>query len=285
MARFAARVSPDGRRIGSSELHMTKDIWIFDTSRGIEERATDQGQNAFPLWSPDGARMAFRSDRAGPLRIYLSPETGSRDVRELTLGPFDVPAAWTPDGTELIFTRGFSALGANGDIYVVSVDETANSRALLQTAADQRFPEISPDGRWLAYCSDETGRLELYVQPYGRPGRRVTITSDGAQDRAWSKNSNELFYRNNSDQMMSVRFSITDGELVLDRPVMLFRLPAWLGGGTSVRATYDVAPDGRFLVNQPITDVAAERARVMFPSGLRFVLNWTEEIERLLAPH
>jgi Tol biopolymer transport system component len=150
MARFAARVSPDGNRIGSSELHRNKDIWIFDTTRGIEERATDQGQNAFPLWSPDGTRMAFRSDRDGPLRIYLRPETGAREVRELTLGPFDVPAAWTADGTELIFTRGFSALGGNGDILVVSVDDAANIRALLQTAADERFPDLSPDGPWLA---------------------------------------------------------------------------------------------------------------------------------------
>ena len=123
MARFGARVSPDGRRIASSELYVNKDVWIFDTARGTEERATDQGQNAFPIWSPDGARMAFRSDRAGPLRIYLSSGTGSRDVRELTLGPFDVPGAWTPDGAELIFTRGFSSLGGNTDIYVVPVDD------------------------------------------------------------------------------------------------------------------------------------------------------------------
>jgi serine/threonine protein kinase/Tol biopolymer transport system component len=283
MARFAARVSPDGKYIGYSELHVNKDIWTFDPARGIEERATDQGQNAFPLWSPDGAQMAFRSDRAGPLRIYLSPGVGSRDVRELTTGPFDVPAAWTPDGSELILTRGFSSLGGNTDIYVVSLDDPTNPRPLLQTAADERFPELSPDGRWLAYVSDETGRPELYVQPYGRPGRRVTITNNGAQDPAWSKNSNELFYREGL-VLMSVRFSATDVEFVPERPVALFQRQAWLGAGTSVRATYDVAPDGRFLVNQPIADVAAERASAIFPSRLRFVSNWTQEVQRLLAP-
>jgi serine/threonine-protein kinase len=222
MARFAARVSPDGKYIGSSELHVNKDIWIFDTTRGIEERATDQGQNAFPLWSPDGTQMAFRSDRAGPLRIYLSPGIGSRDVRELTTGPFDVPAAWTPDGSELVLTRGFSSLGGNTDIYVASIDDPTNPRPLVQTPADERFPELSPDGRWLAYCSDETGQPELYVQPYGRPGRRVTITSNGAQDPAWSKNSNELFYREGL-VMMSVAFSAMDDDFVPERPVALFR--------------------------------------------------------------
>ena len=284
MARFGARVSPDGRRIASSELYVNKDVWIFDTARGTEERATDQGQNAFPIWSPDGARMAFRSDRAGPLRIYQSSGTGSRDVRELTLGPFDVPGAWTPDGAELIFTRGFSSLGGNTDIYVVPVDDAGEPRALLKTAADERFPELSPDGRWLAYCSNETGRSELYVQPYGRPGRRVTITSDGAQDPAWSRNSDELFYRSGSGAMMSVRFTVEGDEFAPGRSVMLFDLPSWLGAGTTVRATYDVAPDGRFLVNQPITDVAAERARTIYPSRLRFVENWTEDVRRLLAP-
>jgi dipeptidyl aminopeptidase/acylaminoacyl peptidase len=283
MARFAARVSPDGKYIGYSELHVNKDIWIFDPARGIEERATDQGQNAFPLWSPDGAQMAFRSDRAGPLSIYLSPGIGSREARELTLGPFDVPAAWHPDGSEIVFTRGFSSLGGNTDIYVVSIDDPTRPRPLLQTAADERFPELSPDGQWLAYCSDETGRLQLYVQPYGRPGRRVTITSNGAEDPAWSKNSNELFYREGL-AMMSVRFAVTDDEFVPERPVALFQQPAWLGGGTSVRATYDVAPDGRFLVNQPLGNVAAERVREFFPSRLRLVLNWTEEVHRLLAP-
>jgi hypothetical protein len=153
----------------------------------------------------------------------------------------------------------------------------------VQTPADERFPELSPDGRWLAYCSDETGQPELYVQPYGRPGRRVTITSNGAQDPAWSKNSNELFYREGL-VMMSVAFSAMDDDFVPERPVALFRLPAWLGSGTSVRATYDVAADGRFLVNRPIGDVAAERAREMFPSRLRLVLNWTEEVQRLFAP-
>jgi hypothetical protein len=81
-------------------------------------------------------------------------------------------------------------------------------------------------------------------------------------------------------------FEITamDGECLPEKPVMLFQRPAWLNAGTTVRATYDVAPDGRFLVNQPIPDVAAERNRLFFPDRLRFVSNWTEEVQRLLAP-
>jgi eukaryotic-like serine/threonine-protein kinase len=280
---FAARVSPDGKRIGFGELYVNKDIWVFDIARGTEDRATYEGQNAFSIWSPDGARMAFRSDRTGPLRIYLTTDANARNVVDLTMGPFDVPSSWTPDGKTLLFTRGFSATGGNTDIYAVSVDAPNKVQAVVATPASESFPELSPDGKWLAFCSDETGRPELYVQPYPGPGKRVTITSEGAQDPAWSKNSNELFYRS-GNRMMSVRFKASD-EFMPDKPIMLFQQPS-LGGGTTVRATYDVAPDGRFLFNQQISEPAQERAQKIFPSVLRFVLNWTEATQRLLvAPH
>jgi serine/threonine protein kinase len=83
------------------------DIWIFDPARGTEDRVTYEGQNAFPIWSPDGSRMAFRSDRSGPLRIYVTQAANPQEVVELTSGPVDVPSSWTPDGKELAITRGF----------------------------------------------------------------------------------------------------------------------------------------------------------------------------------
>jgi Tol biopolymer transport system component len=282
MFRFAARVLPDGKRIAFSELHLNKDIWIFDPTRGTEDRATYEGQNAFPIWSPDGSHMAFRSDRSGPLGIYLTKGTNSRDVVQLTPGPLDVPSSWTPDGKELAFTRGFSAIGGNTDIYVVSVDQPKDVRAIVATSATESFPEFSPDGKWLAYCSNESGRSTLYVQPYPGPGTRVTVTSEGAPaEPMWSKNSNELFYRS-GQRILSVRFKMSGTEFIPEKPVMLFQQPA-LGSGTTVRATYDVAPDGRFLLNLPMADAAEERIRKIFPTTLRLILNWTDETKRLLA--
>jgi serine/threonine protein kinase/Tol biopolymer transport system component len=281
-SRFAPRVSPDGKQIAFSENHVNKDIWIFDTVRGTEDRATYEGQNAFPIWLPGTSRMAFRSDRAGPLGIYVNQGMNSREVIELTPGPLDVPSSWTPDGKELAFTRGSPSIGGSTDIYVVSVDQPTNARAVVATNASETYPEFSPDGKWLAYCSNETGRVELYVQPYPGPGNRVTITSDGGvSEPAWSKNSNELFYRV-GQSIMSVRFRISGSEFVPEKPIQLFRQPA-LVGGTSVRPTYDVTPDGRFLFNLPIPETGDERNRKIFPSTLRLVLNWTEEIERLLV--
>jgi len=285
MYRFGARVLPDGVRIASSEVYDRKDIWIFDGTRGVEDRATFEGQNAFPIWAPDGSRFAFRSDRAGPQQIYVGDLNDIRNVKPLTAGPFDVPSAWTPDGKELVFTRGVSALGGNTDIYAVSIDTPDKARPIVATAADERFPELSPDGKWLAYVSDEADTSALYVQPYPGPGPRVTV-SNRAQEPAWSKNSSELFYRGPAapgqpPAMFAVPFAVTSGAFVPGQPVELFRQPA-LGGGTTVRATYDVSRDGRFLFNQAIPEIAAERNRRIFPASLRFILNWTEEVQRLL---
>lgn len=275
MSRWAARILPDGKRIAFSELYVNKDIWTFDTVRGTEDRSGFEGQNAFPIWSPDGKLLAFRSDRSGALRVYLKG-IDSRDAIPLTpgSGQLEVPSSWSPDSKELAITQG-------SDIFVVSIDQPGKLRPILTTSALERFPEFSPDGKWLAYCSNETGRYELYVQPYPGPGKRVTITRDGAQQPAWSKNSNELFYQNGS-RMMSVRFKVSGDEFIPEEPVMLFDQPS-LGGGTTVRATYDVSPDGRFLLNQPIPEPADERNKKIFPSTIRIVLNWGEEVRRLLT--
>ena len=284
MSRFAPRVLPDGIRIASSELYANKDIWVFDTARGTEDRITYEGQNAFPIWTADGSRFAFRSDRAGPQQIYVSDAANPTSAKPLTSGPFDVPSAWTPDGKELLFTRGFTSLGGNTDIYAVSIDRPDKPRAVIATSAEERFPELSRDGKWLAYVSNDTGQPQLYVQPYPEPGARVTITSGGAQDPAWSKNSNELFYAAvpGPARMMTVPFTVSDGSFVPGKPVELFRPPT-LGSGTTVRGTYDVAPDGRFLLNQIAPEVTQERNRRIFPSTLRIVLNWTHAVQRLLS--
>ena len=281
MMRFAPRVLPDGHRVAFSELHVNKDIWIYDTVRGTEDRATYEGQNSFPIWSPDGSRMAFRSDRAGPLGIYVAPASNPRQVTPVTPGPLDIPSSWTPDGKTLAFTRGLSATGGNTDIYVVSVDQPGDARPLIATMASEAFPEFSPNGKWIAYVSNESGRAELYVQPYPGSGNRVTVSSGGGvSEPAWSRNSNELFYRV-GPAIMSVRYGAGD-EFVPERPEKLFDQPPLLGG-TSVRVSYDVAPDGRFLFGVAVPDGADERIRRIFPRTLRVAVNWTTAANRLLA--
>ena len=288
MFRFAPRVLPDGVRVAFAELYVNKDVWFVDTARGTEDRATFEGQNAFPIHAPTGSRFAFRSDRNGPQQIFLNEGVNLREAKQLTSGPFDVPSSWTPDGKELVFTRGFTSLGGNTDIYAVSVDQPDKVRAVVATPADERAPEISPDGKWLVYTSNDSGNSEVYVQPYPGPGPRVTVTTGGAVDPAWSKNSNELFYMGpggagKPPAMNAVPFTVSGTAFVPGKPVVLFNQNV-LGGGTTVRATFDVSADGRFLMNQPIPEAAQARASKINPNSLRFVLNWTQEVQRLLAP-
>jgi len=275
-SRFAARVAPDGRRIAFSELYINKDIWLFDPMRGTEDRASYEGQNAFPTMSASGSLVAFRSDRTGPLRIYLGNEHNFREASPITEGPLDTPSSWTLDGKELAFTRA-------GNVYTVSATEPHTVQPLLNTAADERFPEFSPDGKWLAYTSNESGRFELYVQPYGGQGRRVTLTSSGAQEPAWSRNSDEIFFINGG-RMMSVRYTVSGSEFIPGKPAVLFDLiPLVQGGGATVRTVYDVSPDGRFLMIQSVPEVAVERNLRIFPSTLRFVFNWTDAVEQMIS--
>jgi hypothetical protein len=124
----------------------------------------------------------------------------------------------------------------------------------------------------------------LYVQPYPGPGLRVTITSEGnPAEPAWSKNTNELFYRM-GQTLMSVKFKTSATEFIPDKPTMLFAQPT-LGAGTTVRATYDVGPNGTFLLNQAIPDLTGDRNRKIYPQSLRVILNWTGELRRMLAEH
>jgi serine/threonine-protein kinase len=281
MSRFAPRVLPDGKRVAFSELHVGRDIRVFNTALGTEDPATFEGQNAFPIWSRDGSRMAFRSDRQGPLAIYLTSDANWRQVTPLTPGPQDVPSSWAPGDKELVFTRGFSATGGNTDIYMVAVDRPNDVKPLVNSSANEAFPEISPDGRWLAYISDESGRPQLYVQPYKGTGKRVTVTNEAnVTEPAWSLNSNELFYRVDRS-IVSVRYA-PGADFTPERPVKLFDYRPAISG-TSVRASYDVAPDGRFLVNQPVEALVAERNLQIFPASVRLVLNWTAGVQRLLS--
>jgi serine/threonine-protein kinase len=284
-SQLYVRVAPDGKRIAFSELYVDKDLWVFDTTRGTEDRQTYEGQNAAPIWSPDGSFLAFRSDRAGPLGLYLTKGLNTREVTMLTSGPNDTPSSWTPDGKQLLFTRGagsMATIGSGTDIYAVSIDHPNDVKPVVATDADERFPELSPDGKWLAYCSNETGGFQIYVQPYPGKGKRVTLTSDGGQEPAWSRDgSNQLFYINRG-KMMSIHYTVSGSEFVPETAVPLFD-SRFRGAGATIRIAYDVGPDGRFFGVVPAPDVADDRQRKIAPSTLRFVLNWNSEVDRLLG--
>jgi len=276
-----SRVSSDGRRVAFTECCQgTEDIWVFDTVRQLLERQISEGQSFRPIWSPDGSRIAFRSNRDGPTRIYVK-DVDSPGLTPITPGPHDEPGSWTPDGKEFAFVHGEFAKGAlSYDIYVVSLASPNKPRPVVNNAAAESYPEFSPDGRWLAYGSDETGRHEVFVQPYPGPGKRVQISTEGGLEPAWSRDGKELFYRDLGRNMMSVRFAASNSGFVPEKPMVLF---AWNFQAGAVARVYDVAPDGRFLAMQLIPDLAAESNKRLFSSSIRIILNWDQELKRLVS--
>jgi Tol biopolymer transport system component len=143
---------------------------------------------------------------------------------------------------------------------------------------DEHSPEFSPDGHWLAYCSNKSNRSELYVQAHPVPGRPVLVSTEGATEPAWSRNGNELFYRNGR-KMMSVRFKVEGTSFLPEKPVLLFEGDFQ----TAQPRSYDVAADGRFLMVRIIPDTENTWNRTVNPSTLRIVLNWNDELRRLMS--
>ncbi len=271
------RLSPNGKRIIFSEYYVNKDLWVFDPAIETLERQTDQGQNFNPVWSPDGSRIAFRSDRLGPSAIFMKDLNTSSIVQLTPGGALDNTGSWTPDGKSLVF--GSRDPKANlYNIYVVDVDQPKTVRPVVKDQFNEGSPEFSPDGRWLAYISNRSNRGELYVQAYPGPGKPVLVSTDGAAEPAWSLNSKELFYRN-GPKMMSAGYRIEGSEFVPQKPVLLFEGEF----STANPRSYDVSTDGRFLMIQSLPDIENKRNKAIFPSTLRIVLNWNEELRRLMS--
>jgi Tol biopolymer transport system component/DNA-binding winged helix-turn-helix (wHTH) protein len=265
------RFSPDGHRIAVTIAESSgSNVWVYDTGRGTLTRVTLEGtQNQAAIWSRDGRSLTFRSNRAGGYRLFRQPADGSGPVEPLVTSERNVfTGSWSPDGRELLFQRHTYASGY--DIWLWSMaDQT--SRPFLA----ERFGEwdgiFSPDGRLVAYTSNESGRLEVYVCTYpGRAARRQ-VSSGGGNSPVWARNGRELFYLS-GDKMMTAAVAISP-ELVVGVPKMLFEGEYAFAGHL---ANYDVTPDGNGFVM-----IRGEQKSPWMQ--LNVVLNWFEEMRRIEA--
>jgi len=261
------RVSPDGRRIAVTVSENETQVWLYDIARDALSRATFGGTvNANPVWSPDGRRMAFYSNRAGPHNLFLQRADGVGDAERLTTSTHTgVAGSWSPDGQTIAYIGG-------GDIWVVSPCDR-KARSFLKTPANETAPKFSPDGHWLAYVSDESGRFEVYVQPYPGPGGKWQISTDGGTEPVWNPSGGELFYRAD-ERMMAVPVTRRPG-FSAGKPAVLFE-GTWLPTPATL-PNYDVSPDGkRFLMLKPADEEQGDRQIVV-------VQNWFEELKRRMA--
>jgi Tol biopolymer transport system component len=218
----------------------------------------------------------FQSNKEGVLNLFWQMADGSGSLERLTTSDNTQTAnSWSPDGQLLAFHEIDPAL--QRDIWVLRMGDTSPSsgqvrkaQPFLRTRFDEAGPRFSPDGRWLAYISNESGRYEIYVQPFPGPGGKWQISSDGGTEPLWNRNGRELFYRS-GDKMMAVDIA-TLPSFAAGTPRMLFEGQYVPAPGAS--PNYDVSPDGqRFLMLKPIEQAAG-------PTQINVVLNWFEELKR-----
>ena len=260
------RLSPDGQRlVVEIDLGNNADSWVHDIARGTLSRvAVDaSGVGPRPLWTLDGRKLTYRSNKAGAPNLFWIAADGSGVEERLTTGEYgQTPESWSPDGQLLAFTEANPTTG--NDIWVLGLSNR-KAQPFLQTRFSERDARFSPDGRWLAYTTNDSGRAEIYIQPYPGPGGKWQISAEGGALPEWNRNGRELFYRN-IDKMMAVDIT-AQPTFTAGKPRMLFE-------GQGVTADYDVSADGqRFLM-------VKESEQTTSVTQFSVVLNWFEELKR-----
>jgi serine/threonine-protein kinase len=264
-------LSPDGRLAVTTRIVEAgrEEVWLHDLESGTAAQLSAASViDNLPIWSPDGDRILFNSVRSPPGLYQGSPNLSDTSVLLLPRGQHIlVPGSFSAGGRFLAYTELNNR--TLGDVWMLSLDDGAVT-PLLRSPANERTPVFSPDGRWLAFASDESGTDQVYVRAYPGPGPPMRISSDGGSEPVWSRDGTELFYRHGGTMMAApVR---TEGAFAAGRPIPLFedRYATEYKG----RPNYDVGPDGRFLMVE--VEKGSEGAR------LEVVLNWFDELARLV---
>jgi hypothetical protein len=273
------RLSPSGARVVASKTgdgSRASDIWLFDLPSGTPTRLTSTGDADWPLFSLDGKSVMFSAGGSKP-GIYALRLDGSATRQRIIEGKAATfTASWSPDGKWLAYLQ---EVGSVRQIFVRPVRdaslEAGEPRQYSPSTFDQRDAEFSPDSRWIAYVSDEPGAEGVYVQAFPGPGEKHCISSNTGGNPAWSRNGRELFYvvrkpATPTRSMMAVDVSTT-GDFKASNPRLLFEGPY---GRTTPLRSYDVTPDGQFIMrrSQPPPDQPV--------TTLNVVLGWAEELKR-----
>ncbi|UCE41095.1 MAG: protein kinase [Candidatus Aminicenantes bacterium] len=270
------RLSPDGKQLVVTRLENLANLWIYGLERGTSRRLTDEkGAEYWAIWTLDGKRIVFNSTRMKrpAANLLWKPADGSRSAEFFAEGKnHQQPKSWSADGKVMAITEGLDP-ETGIDIFIMKIDGDRKPEPFLHSRFNETQPLFSPDGRWIAYVTDESGRDEVYVQPYPGPGDLIPISTDGGMEPVWSPDGKVLYYRDVSgNKMMAVSF-ITEPELRVGKPQLLFEGKYY--GGAPWGRNYDISPDGtRFIM---ITDESQSEK----PTQINVILNWSEELKRL----
>ena len=268
---FAPRLSPDGKRIAYATIGRDCQIWVYDLSAETNTRLTTEGRAMWPIWSPDGKRLVFSWHKSLERKLYVQAFDGSSPMERMTTREVSqTPGSWSRDGEHLAFLEAHPGTGY--DIMVLE-SRTKRVSSFLNSKYRESYPELSPDGRWIAYCSDESKKIEVYVRPFPGPGGKWQISTNGGNHPLWSRNGRQLFYLS-GDQVWVVDIQTESGISTSNRR-MLFEKPGY-NWGAPIRA-YDLSLDGqRFLM------VKLEQSKPSPITEMILVQNWFEELKRLV---
>jgi serine/threonine-protein kinase len=279
------RFSPDGRMLALDILSGNVDVWIYEWARDTLTRLTfEAADDQEPVWTPDGKRIAFASSRAkGSTNVYWQRADGTGDVQRLTESPnVQLPSSFDPSGKHLAF---YEITPKNSyDLMILPIEGDENSgwkpgkpSVFLSTPANEVGPMFSPDGRWIAYFSNESGQLEIFVRPFPGPGGKWQISTAGGMQPAWSRTRRELFYLAPDNRIMTVSYTVEGDSFKADKPHL------WSEQAISPRRAssvwFDLHPDG-------------ERIAAAVPSGqpeekldkVTFIFNFFDELRRIAPP-
>jgi Tol biopolymer transport system component len=247
-------------------------IWVYDLSGGRETRLTfdDAAGYATPVWSPDGRTITFSSNRSGALHLYQKPADGTGAISPLVVDDaVEQYPSWSSDGRYLLFSRTGPQEGANFAIWALPFfgDHKAFPVVKGQFFVDQ--PDLSPDGKWLAYRAVEAGRAEVYVIPFGGGSGKWQVSTNGGAFPHWRRDGRELYYVGGDDKIMAAETSEQGVSLRIGKVSALFQASR----STTIGAPYDVTADGKkFLV---VTQAAPPNAQ-----PLSLITNWPALLDK-----
>ena len=265
-------LSPDEKRVVVDDVDSqgNRDVWIIELGRGNPSRFTfDPAIDVAPVWSPDGSRIVFASNREGTLNLYQKPASGAgKEELLLKTDLAKFPLDWSADGRFLLYQVNDPR--TKYDLWVLPLFGDQKPFPFLQTEFNERYGRFSPDGRLIAYASDESGAYQIYVQSFPTSGGKFPVSTNGGSFPAWSRDGKELFYVSPDKKMMAVEVKGEGATFEPAMPKVLFDLR--VRSFIDPQARFAVTADGqKFLVNNSIGETSAPIA---------VVLNWTADLKK-----
>jgi serine/threonine-protein kinase len=246
----APRFSPNGRRLAVDLTSAdSRDVWVLDLDQGTLTRVTFDRDGHDPVWTPDGRHITYTSLRSGVPGIYrVRPGSGAAAESLIASPQLTYTGAWLPDGSGLVTVGAQLRPGSGEDVAIVQNGGHGPVEPLIATSFRESYPAVSPDGRWVAFASDQSGQLQVYVRPLAGEGDQVQVTLDGGDEPVWSGDGRELFYRAAGEgqvELVAAAVQTTPSFRVISRKA-LFSLADYVP--TTPHASYDVSPDGKTFV-------------------------------------